>query len=119
MPFPPQGIPKTWTFTELAGGEDHQVSSADTWEDWPLSAIVPAGTVAVLVHVKSRGNWGVRKYGSALDRKGFSCGDDTIHRSAFISAEVEVNRVIEVYTETNVGYALYSIVGYWSVTAPS
>lgn len=117
MPYPPQGTPKaeTWIFTELAGGEDHQVSAIDTWEDWDLSAIVPGGTKAVLIHAYSRSLWGARKNGTALDRKTFACGDGTTHKSAFILTEVDLNRVVELYVQGTVGYTVFSIVGYWSI----
>ena len=60
------------TFTELAGIENHLAAGAGAWEDWDLSAIVPAGTVSVLVLVFKSGvgskKAGARKNGTALDR---------------------------------------------------
>lgn len=111
--------PTKTTFTELAGGQSHAVSSADTWEDYDISAIVPAGTTCVLVAIKGNSQGlsdaGVRKNGTALNRK-FDLAKFQAAATdwVFILTEVDANRVIECFSETNVTFAYFNIVGYWS-----
>lgn len=107
------------TFTELAGGEAHQVTTINTWEDWDLSAIVPAGTKTVLVEIylKFSANQvsGVRKNGSALDRKqATGTPSDTSVAYRHVLTEVDDNRVIEVYGSLADANLTFSILGYWS-----
>jgi len=107
------------TFTELAGGEAHQVNTINTWEDWDLSAIVPAGTKAVLVEIylkfSSNQVCGVRKNGSALDRKrGTGTPSDISVAYRHILTEVDANRIIEVYSSLADANLTFSILGYWS-----
>ena len=107
------------TFTELAGGEDHQVTDINTWEDWDLSAIVPAGTKAVLVEIylqfSSNTVCGVRKNGSSLNRYQ-STGTPSATTVSFrdILTEVDDNRIIEVYGSVASAYLIFSILGYWA-----
>lgn len=110
------------SFTELVGGQAQQVSDTETWEDWDVSAIVPAGTVAVLVGVMGRDSstggdtriLGARKNGSALARY-FTChsDDDQCGASNCVLTECDSNRVIEIYAEAIYG-AHFDILGYWS-----
>lgn len=108
-----------WIFYELAGQQNHQVSSTSTWEDWDLSAIVPAGTKAVLVEIKihysSNQVSGVRQNGSAQSRIQ-STGTPTATHEVFrdITTLVDDNRVIECYGSLASAYLHFSILGYWS-----
>jgi len=114
-------MPSGLTFTELAGGEDKTVATANTWEDWDISAIVPAGTVAVLVLIVSiggaatSGSAGARKNGSALARlHDVNTTTASAERSATcILTEVDANRIIEIYAPDTSKYQ-FNIVGYWS-----
>ena len=107
------------TFTELAGGEDHQVTNTNTWEDWDISAIVPAGTKAVLVeiHLQFSANQvaGARKNGSALNRyQSTGTPSATVVSFRSLVTEVDDNRIIEVYGSLASAYLTFSILGYWS-----
>jgi len=107
-------VPAAITYTELAGAETG-VSVVGSWEDWDLSAIVPAGTKYVLIYVRNNYtgalSHGVRKNGSALNRRiylGATCG-------ATLLTECDVNRVVERYNAgTSTGHAYFSVWGYWS-----
>ena len=105
-------------FTELAGGQNKVVTSTSTWQDWDLSAIVPAGTVAVLVAVgasTAKYVTGARKNGSSLART--SPGVDVAAASldgwvmTFLT-ECDANRIVEIYC-SNTG-PKFNILGYWS-----
>jgi len=107
------------TFTELAGGEDHQVTNTNTWEDWDLSAIVPAGTKAVLVEIylqfSANQVSGVRKNGSSLNRyQSTGTPTNTVVSFRNILTEVDDNRIIEIYGSLASAYLTFSILGYWS-----
>ena len=101
------------TFTELISAT-HQVGAVPNWEDWDVSGIVPAGTVAVLVGavpttLNSR-IVGARKNGSALVRTFQlpAIGD------VIILTECDGSRIIEikgVFQTTSVNFRIY---GYWS-----
>ena len=108
-----------WTFTELAGQENKQVAVINTWEDWDLSAIVPAGTKAVLVEIRlifsANQVSGVRKNGSALNRlQSTSTPSTTVISFRDILTEVDANRTIEIYGSLASVYLHFSILGYWS-----
>ena len=107
------------TFTELAGGEGHQVTNTSTWEDWDLSAIVPAGTKAVLVEIylqfSANQVSGVRKNGSSLNRyQSTGTPTNTVVSFRNILTEVDGNRIIEIYGSLASAYLTFSILGYWS-----
>ncbi len=107
------------SFTELAGGENHQVTSINTWEDWDLSAIVPVGTKAVLVEIylqfSANQVSGARKNGSALNRyQSTGTPSATVVSFRNLVTEVDDNRIIEVYGSIASAYLTFSILGYWS-----
>ena len=56
-------------YTELVS-TTHVVTNNNTWEDWDVSGIVPAGTteVELWINLLTGGNYGARKNGSALNR---------------------------------------------------
>ncbi len=99
-------------FVELVGGEKI-TRAATAWTDWDLSAIVPAGTLAVLVALETNagaGNRGCRKNGSALNR--WVTQDAASEGQWTMVCEVDDNRIIEVYPNHAVGDN-FSILGYW------
>lgn len=107
-----EAMPKGLTFTELMSTA-HGPSAANTWEDWDLSAIVPAGTKSVLVCITNQaaaGNRGCRKNGSALVRYWYLNAADMPHM--FILTECDANRIIEIYYPNTDAH--HQIVGYWS-----
>ncbi len=107
------------TFTELEGQENKQVAAINTWEDWDLSAIVPAGTKAVLVEIRlifsANQVSGVRKNGSALNRlQSTGTPSTTVVSFRNVVTEVDANRIIEIYGSLASAYLHFSILGYWS-----
>lgn len=105
------------TFTELIGSEFRSTVD-NTWTDWDLSGVVPAGTVAILIKIRSsssaRDGHGVRKNGSALVRK-----FDLIlaNQEVILLTECDTNRVVEWYSEGTGGgtwAAFFQVLGYWS-----
>lgn len=104
-------------FTELAGGENHAATGAGAWEDYDLSAIVPAGTVMVLMQIlyKTADNIdcsaGCRKNGTALARLLGGVGRG--HPTALLITNVDANRVIDIYAGV-VAECDFSVLGYWS-----
>ncbi|MBA7621563.1 hypothetical protein ES703_28927 [subsurface metagenome] len=101
------------TFTELAGGEGYHASASTTWEDWDLSAIIPAGAVTALISMQQENtsiyDVGARRNGTALDRK--------MAAKAYVTqnwlTEVDANRVIEIYAEY-CNNTKFNVLGYWS-----
>lgn len=105
------------TFTECYS--DHLYPTT-AWAEWDLSAIVPAGSTAVLVGL---GNYnaagtvhtaGVRKHGSEIERTFWVPGVTTITGRmpiTFIVVECAASRKIEIKGAT----ATYArILGYWT-----
>lgn len=110
------------TFTELAEGEEHDVAAEDTWEDWDLSAIIAAGSKAVLIDILySHDVWGgARKNGSALDRQLLPDNNSATAltqesvKNLMLLTECDASRVIEVYCGHTIGRVKFSVLGYWS-----
>lgn len=102
------------TFTELSGKQRYAAVGV-AWEDWDISALVPVGTkyVEVLIFNRNAGTFyhGVRANGSVLDRTQQGC---TGYNSVSVTTPVDANRIIEVICDTNVLYAWFGILGYWS-----
>ena len=100
-------------FIDIIGGADHQATGADTWEDWDISALVPAGTIAAQISVRNASGTarvvGMRKNGSALTRSInlYNTGDRTW------TTEVDANRVLEIYVATAVAGFYFNALGYW------
>ena len=107
-------------FTELAGGEAHATTAQSTWEDYDISAIIPAGAVSALVMIyNSYGTAytvGARKNGSALARTfvvGAGAGEEVT-----LLTEVDANRILELYDSSGTpGLVDFSIMGYWKYGA--
>jgi len=109
--------PAKATYTELVGKQNHQVGQNDTWEDWDISGIIPAGAKSALIDIRCNftlvKSMGVRKNGSALDRN-FSIGGTTaVGSHAIVLTEVDANRVIECYGTVSPHHT-FSVLGYWS-----
>lgn len=108
--------PRAFHETLLAA---HNVSSIDTWEDYDLSALVPAGTAAVEVLMREGTSnpcsiCGCRRNGSSnalnLFRSGRAYTYIPVGRTQIV--ECDVNRVIECYADA-VSVNFY-VIGYWS-----
>lgn len=102
----------TTTFTEL--WSDGHPASTTNWEDWDISALVPAGTIAVEVQMYNGENnsnlgMGARKNGSSVDRQ----EGILAYGRTYMTVEVGADRIIEIYTsdKDNTGFRL---TGYWS-----
>ncbi|MBA7682892.1 hypothetical protein ES703_91248 [subsurface metagenome] len=124
------GVCESWgamaaglAFTELAGIEYKVVNNINVWEDWDLSAIVPAGTVSVLVLAWSKGattnKAGARKNGTALDRPftALTIGNAASllgnNVSCCMLTEVDANRIIDI-RGSSLTTIRFGIKGYWS-----
>jgi hypothetical protein len=103
------------TFTDY---NESQTSPTDrvTWEDWDVSAKVPAGTKSVLVYMRNNDtdtkNLGVRKNGSSSNRifQILANGNNLT-----ILCEVDDNLILERYTNTtNASDSDFRIIGYFS-----
>ena len=96
-------------FTELAPVNHTQVAN-NAWEDFDLSASIPAGCLAVVVSSVPgvAGNKGVRNNGSALSRYVSNSGAGFCH--TMWTGKPDSNRLIETYAATNEHFYL---VGYW------
>jgi len=102
------------TFTELVGGENHTAPAGSGWQDWDISAIIPAGSKYAAIKVLNTGgsgrSAGARKNASALDRSWvFAAGKDFL----FIT-EVDSARVIELKEDSASLYNQYSVMVYWA-----
>lgn len=113
MPIYNPGAPGV-TFTELLGHEGHTAPSADAWGDWDISAIVPSGTLCVLVQLQNINanprSAGARKKGTALDRREVIPGNSVRD----ITTEVDSTRSIQIYSAGLAGYVEFGVLGYWS-----
>jgi len=105
------------TFTELDSAVHNASGAINTWEDWDVSGLVPAGTVAVLVgiyniDVNALLTGGARKNGTALTRY-FPVGWASHAVQTHILTECDANRIIDIYA-SNLGAVGFFILGYWS-----
>lgn len=99
------------TIHDLATSAMHSPAGSAAWEDWDLSAIIPAGSKGA--QIIARCQWaaghaiGVRKKGSGLAR--------TItmpqHMMLSFLSEVDTNRKVEIYGRGAV--TDFWVVGYW------
>ena len=104
------------SFTELAGAAAPAHPETSGWADCDLSALVPAGAVAVLIRQKMAAytkTYGVRKNGSALARYWSPANADN-SGDAIILTECDANRVIETYYNDITGITSWYVLGYWS-----
>ncbi len=97
----------------------HQAGGVGAWEDWDLSAVVPAGTTYVLVlmsmynNTGNATNHGVRKNGSANVRYFSTTQTITESEIVAIPTEVDGSRVIEIYDGNSAVNDTFYIIGYW------
>ena len=102
-------LPKT--FVELVPlSVSKAQSSAATWEDWDLSASVPAGAhaVEVLIYHATDTTAGVRQNGSAATRVIGNPAGWTVFTTL-----LDANRVIETIHDTT-GSTRFWVTGYWT-----
>lgn len=109
------GVTNLVNFTEAySPSAGYSAGGSSAFEDWDISAIVPAGTKAVEVSMTNKTgsaiNMGVRKNGSALNRYPAVPGNIS---SVVMICEVGSDLIIEVFTgdHTNSNFV---ITGYWS-----
>lgn len=107
-------VDKVLTFTELFPAS-WLATSATTWEDKDLSAFIPAGGKYAIIriinnHESIRYTAGVRKNGSALERKDDICPN---YGSYVDTVELDAGRIIEQYAETTVA-PRFQLLGYWA-----
>jgi len=104
-----------YSFTPLAGGEDHSPAGFNAWEDWDISGSIPAGAVYALIHCRSndaaaRREVGVRNNGSALVRSDLL----GIHETIMILTLVDAARICEIYVAAVAAALVCNVWGYWS-----
>ena len=102
-------------YTELdtAAGSAHNPSSNNTWEDWDISAIIPAGTTTVEIlmeNISGTQALGARKNGSSLNRAVALLA----YAPLTMLVEVDSNRIIEIYAQTGYANAYFWVSGYYS-----
>ena len=105
-------------FTELVSGS-HVTVGFGAWEDWDLSGIVPAGTIAVLVMMvqvvlgDAFSTKGARNNASALARLVRPLNNTT----QFLLTPCDASRIIEIYDNGDGGVpgpaTNFAIYGYW------
>ena len=96
-------------FHDLAISAAHDPTANGVWEDWDLSAIIPAGSKgAQIVGIAWNQTIGARKKGSGLDRK-FNPGPGV---SFLFLTEVDANRKVEIYSSGAADTA-FRVIGYW------
>ena len=95
------------TFVELDGTAQYSILVINTWEDWDLTALIPANALAVLVNTAAGNNaYGVRPNNSAQARIVGGYGYSMVSRHA--------NRIIECYSSALGGAGgLFYLLGYW------
>ena len=88
------------------------VVTANTWEDWDLSASCPAGAKYVEIMIGEDSGvarvCGIRKNGTAVDRT-ITAYANSLHTQ---TVELDANRVIERYSDSNAAVE-FKPLGYW------
>lgn len=114
-----EAVAEDLLFSELVGGGSHNTAGFGAWEDWDLSAIVPAGTAAVLVKMyhfvtgDAFSTKGARNNGSGLSRL-----IEPLDKSTqFLLTPCDGSRIIEIYDNGDGGVpgitTNFTIFGYW------
>jgi len=88
-------LPAPMTYVQLIGTDYAHSASDATWEDWDLSALVPAGTLYVLVGM---GHGNTADAGSRMQLS--------------LIVPVDSARKIQRYGQT-IAQSYFSILGYW------
>jgi len=106
---------------DLVGAQNYNPSAASTWEDWDISAIIPAGAKGAMVEMASSLNTGyilggARKNGTAINRYAYlDQATVTTHRAdKVLPTECDASRIIEVYSQGVATNVYFNIVGYWT-----
>ncbi len=100
-------------YVELSDATSHQVGTGNTWEDWDISGIVPAGTTEVIVEIFRAANGelnGARDNGSAIDHRFNLVGG--ANERFLMECGLDASRVIEVYDDDAAKAGRFAIVGY-------
>lgn len=104
-------------YVEVAPAAFTNPAGADSWEDWDISSICPAGAkyAEVLIEnsLPATRPAGIRKNGTATNRMlpVATLGDD--HVWTTVTVELDANRVVERFATTAVASSKFSVVGYW------
>lgn len=99
-------------YVSIAPSAQSRVTTASVWEDWDLSAIVPAGTKYVEVLLGEDSNvhrvMGIRKNGTTISRWLTMIA----YNQLSLTVEADANRIVERYCDSAAaGY--FQIIGYW------
>ena len=88
----------------------HSPTSAATWEDWDISAIIPATArcAEIMIVPKDTAAHGCRKNGSALVRY---IGAVTYGHPITMFCETDASRVIEIYSHGSTT-SEFQVIGY-------
>ena len=103
------------TYEELDPPEWGGQANFNTWEDWDLSATIPAGAKYAEIVFRSASaslKAGVRKNGSSVDRT-IEHSTGTSMEVYHMTVEVDANRIIERYSQTDPANWKFTVVGYW------
>lgn len=110
----PYGAPATAIgYTEITPLVIDKAAGADTWVDWDISASVPGGAIYAEVSfcgASTGGYSGVRKNGSALERKHIHA--NSVGHSPSILVALDAGRIIEIINSS--GTVRYTVWGYWA-----
>lgn len=101
------------TFTEVWSGETSP-ESANGWENWDVSAVVPAQATAILVNIRNGSGQaksnGVRTDGDGTSRAVLTGINDCRTQVVLPGAA----RILERYAESYASAATTRVIGYWS-----
>lgn len=118
MPINNPSTPSLPSLVELVGGDDYDVVSADTWEDWDISASVPVNArYAEILIINTLASFnltiGVRERGSALART-WAWGQTTGSgiQAMTIKVSLDVNRILQIRSSDNAN-PKFNVIGYW------
>jgi len=109
-------------YVELAGAENKKTTGDSAWEDWDISAIIPAGTIAVEVGLGNdvgapgSSQMGVRTNGSALDRWMYVPSPAQAINLPITTVQVtpDASRIIEIWAANHTANGCsFHILGYW------
>lgn len=107
-------IPRPLVYVEVSGAE-HTATNFNTWEDWDISADVPANSIAIIVvrnlDVANPRQHGVRPNGSAAGFRAL-CPNFTVKADLLYPVQVDAAGIIEIFAEAAVANAGFFVYGY-------
>ncbi len=109
----------TKCFHDLAGGQNHHAANNAAFGDWDVSAIVPAGSVAVLLGIGNIDSGGARLVGGRKNGSALARTFELIHLlvpedvQVTVPTECDANRIIEIYAQLAADVH-FNILGYWT-----